>query len=636
MTDITTSEPEVSDQPALPPEEPSLPIGEWTRKNLFSSPGNAILTVVFSVLVLAAFRVLVNFMFENPERDWVSIKFNMRLLFAHAYPVSQFSRVWASLGMVVGLGALSLALWPGGGVKSIKRISTSLMSAGGIIALGTLMVNGALSRDDAGEVLFTEDFEAIRDSWASSLGGRGSWFLLAALLFGAGLALWVKFGDQRRSVFVPTVRLLYVTVGLLIASLWVVKYGHYGVRGDGTFVIKPDSLVAFSTRMPLTVLFVLAGLIYLVGVRLRGVDAVKIAVTAGWALSPFIAFWVILRDPDIDYTHVFNTDLPMFVAFAVFGGALLYALSSPKIGELGRLIAMAMVGVAGFTFVSAFFGWISMLQKARLSFVALAVFALMANNFTRDLRTRRNFVIAWVVAIGVMHYFITIMNSASTLELRSDTIVGGFVFTIFAAVFGLMFSFPLGVLLALARTSTLPIFRLLATWFIEFVRGVPFITVLFFFDIMLPLFLPEGMEAPGMAATVLGLVLFSAAYLAENVRGGLQSVRRGQFEAADALGLTTPQRTMFIVLPQSLRVSIPPLVGQAIATYKETSLFAIIGVFDFLRIANSVIPNQSTPVNFVGHKLEGLLFISLVYWLGTFTMSKYSQSLEKKLGVGDR
>jgi general L-amino acid transport system permease protein len=125
-----------------------------------------------------------------------------------------------------------------------------------------------------------------------------------------------------------------------------------------------------------------------------------------------------------------------------------------------------------------------------------------------------------------------------------------------------------------------------------------------------------------------GYTVFSAAYMAENVRGGLQSVRRGQYEAADALGLTTVQRTSLIVLPQALRVSIPNLVGQAIAVFKETSLIAIVGGFDLLRIANSTIPNQP---DFLGQKRPGLLFISLVYFVFAYTMSKSSQRLEARL-----
>ncbi|MGB1682466.1 MAG: amino acid ABC transporter permease, partial [Acidimicrobiales bacterium] len=186
--------------------------------------------------------------------------------------------------------------------------------------------------------------------------------------------------------------------------------------------------------------------------------------------------------------------------------------------------------------------------------------------------------------------------------------------------------------LALARTSTMPIFRVLSTIYIEVVRGVPFITILFFFSTFLNLFLPAGMEIEKLAAAGLGFSLFSAAYLAENIRGGLQAVRRGQFEASDALGLTTVQRTGFIVLPQALRVSIPPLVGATISTFKETSLLTIIGIMDFLRVANSVIPGQT---QFLGVKMEGLLFVCMIYWIGAYGMSKFSQRLEKHLGVGE-
>ncbi len=201
------------------------------------------------------------------------------------------------------------------------------------------------------------------------------------------------------------------------------------------------------------------------------------------------------------------------------------------------------------------------------------------------------------------------------------------------AVFTLIFSFPLGIMLALGRTSRMPIFRILSTTYIEVVRGVPFITILFFFAVFISFFLPEGMSLNGLAAAGIGFSLFSAAYLAENIRGGLQAVRQGQYEASDALGLTTVQRTGFIILPQALRVSIPPLVGGAIGTFKETSLLAIVGLVDFLRVANNTIPGQT---EFLGVKREGLLFVSLIYWVGAYSMSKYSQRLEKQLGVGER
>ena len=228
----------------------------------------------------------------------------------------------------------------------------------------------------------------------------------------------------------------------------------------------------------------------------------------------------------------------------------------------------------------------------------------------------------------VFHWLLTAINTESTLVITAPPFLGGFVLTVGIAYYVMLASFPLGVLLSLARTSKLPIFRVMSTGYIEVIRGVPLITVLFFFSIMLPLFLPKGMGISDLAAVFAGYTVFSAAYMAENVRGGLQSVRRGQYEAADALGLTTVQRTSLIVLPQALRVSIPNLVGQAIAVFKETSLIAIVGGFDLLRIANSTIPNQP---DFLGQKRPGLLFISLVYFVFAYSMSKSSQRLEARL-----
>ena len=312
---------------------------------------------------------------------------------------------------------------------------------------------------------------------------------------------------------------------------------------------------------------------------------------------------------------------------------MLWVLTRPRIGELGRIIAAVLLGVALLNWVAAFFGWYSMLQKVRISFLLLALAALAAHNFAGERAKRLRLVAAWVAAMGVFHYLATLMNAPSTVETPTEALIGGFAITLIVAVFTLMFSFPLGVLLALARTSKFPIFRVLSTSFIEVIRGVPLITILIFFTIMLQLFLPDGMHISLLAAATLGYTLFSAAYLAENVRGGLQSVRRGQYEASDAVGLTAAQRTSFIVLPQALRVSIPPLVGQVIATFKETSLLAIVGIFDILRMANSVIPAQT---QFLGVKREGLLFVCVVYWVFSYSMSKHSQRLERRLGVGER
>jgi His/Glu/Gln/Arg/opine family amino acid ABC transporter permease subunit len=594
---------------ALPPEEPSVPPRQWIRKNLFSSISNTLLTLAFGVVVIFAVRGLLRFVFGD-ERRWDAVSTNLRLLFAQGYPLDQFVRIWVSVGVLLVLTGLSLAIFRVSGSLSMKRIAIWAMNLGAFALIVAVLA-------------------------PLSGGGRVGWLVAGFVLFGIGAGIWYGLGEaKRRSTFVPTVWVSFGFLGLIVLSLWVVPYGHY-YSVDGRAVAETGRTVAFSTQMPWTVMWVLLVGSYVLGVAVRDklFPAAKSLLVALWFLSPFVITWIILRDPEFEYDHVFSTDIPMALGFAVLGGALLYFLTKPDLGELGRVIAVALLGFAFFNWVAAFFGWYPMLQKARISFLLLGLAALIAPSFAGDRKRRLRFVYMWAGSMAVFHWLLTAINSDSTLTIQTDTFFGGFTLTVFVATLTMLFSFPIGVMLALARTSTLPIFRVLSTIYIEMVRGVPLITILFFFSTILPLFLPAGMGVTELAAIIVGYTLFSAAYTAENVRGGLQSIRRGQYEAADALGLNTGQRTGFIVMPQALRVSIPPLVGSAIGTFKETSLVAIIGSFDLLLIANSTIGGQT---DFIGVKREGLLFVSAVYWVVAFSMSKYSQRLERKLGVGER
>jgi len=509
------------------------------------------------------------------------------------------------------------------------------MALGAVVALGVVLrepsalsnADGSVRRNDSG---------VIRESFAEAMVDRWGWWLAAALLATAGAALWFRFGDERRrSTFVPSVELFIGVTAIVVLSAWVYPWGHYAFT-DGEFIAEPGRTVAMSTKLPWTVMWLLLAVALAAGRRLRQAGAgsnFTLALNLCWLACPFVLYWVVLRDPDLDWDRVLSVDIPLGVLFAAGGAAVLWLLTDQRIGELGRIIAALLLGLAAFNWVAAFWGWYPMLQKVRLSFLLVALAALLAHNFAGDRSKRLRLLTVWAVVIAVFHYMATLMNSPSSVETPTEAFIGGFGVTLVVAAFTLLLSFPLGVMLALARTSKLPIFRVMSTSFIEVIRGVPLITVLIFFTIILNLFLPDGMEISVLASAVLGYTLFSAAYLAENVRGGLQSIRRGQFEASDAVGLTALQRTIFIVLPQSLRVSIPPLVGQAIATFKETSLLAVIGLFDVLRMANNVIPAQT---EFLGVKREGLLFVCGVYWIFAYSMSKRSQRLEKQLGVGER
>jgi general L-amino acid transport system permease protein len=203
---------------------------------------------------------------------------------------------------------------------------------------------------------------------------------------------------------------------------------------------------------------------------------------------------------------------------------------------------------------------------------------------------------------------------------------GGLILTLLLATFGLALAFPLSIFLALGRRSSLPVIRALCVAYIELVRGVPLISVLFMASVMLPLFLPAGVSIDKLLRAQLALVLFAAAYLAEAVRGGLQAIPRHQYEAADALGLDYFQKTLFIILPQALRIAVPPLVNTVIGFFKDTSLVLIIGLFDLL----STIKVALQDPQWSGFGVEAYLFAALVYFAFCYAMSRYSRRLERQ------
>jgi general L-amino acid transport system permease protein len=211
---------------------------------------------------------------------------------------------------------------------------------------------------------------------------------------------------------------------------------------------------------------------------------------------------------------------------------------------------------------------------------------------------------------------------------------GGLMLTFVVALVGMAISLPLGIALALGRRSKLPVVRILSTVFIEFVRGVPLITVLFMASLMLPFFLPPGATIDKLLRALVGVALFASAYMAEVVRGGLQSIPRGQYEGAMALGLRPWQMQRKIILPQALRQVIPGIVGSYIALFKDTSLVLIIGLFDLLGIIqlNFTDADWATPET----PATGYVFAGAVYWLFCFGMSRYSQFVERRLRVDRR
>jgi len=245
---------------------------------------------------------------------------------------------------------------------------------------------------------------------------------------------------------------------------------------------------------------------------------------------------------------------------------------------------------------------------------------------------RRVLFIAWVLSFPIALVLISGLPGLSALPLVPPNLWGGLLLTLVLTVVGNLAALPLGILLALGRRSKLPAIHYFCVGYIELIRGVPLITILYMAANMLPFFLPEDVRPDLVVRAMIGLIIFEAAYQAENVRGGLQAIPRGQYEAAYALGLNPVLTTLFIVLPQALRLVIPALLNSFISLFKDTSLVAIVGLFDLLRIGRSVLAQS----DWLGTHREVFAFAFLVYWGINMALTYGGRRLEQALGVGKR
>ena len=209
---------------------------------------------------------------------------------------------------------------------------------------------------------------------------------------------------------------------------------------------------------------------------------------------------------------------------------------------------------------------------------------------------------------------------------------GGLSLTFIVSFFCLIFCFPIGLFLSLGRRSGFPLIRYISIGFIEFWRGVPLITVLFMSAVMFPMFLPADFFIDKLVRCIIAISLFEAAYVAEVIRGGLQALPRGQYEAADAIGLSYFQKNVLIVLPQALKISIPNIVGSSISLFKDTTLVLIIGLFDMLAMVNLT----SNDPYWLGRETEGFVFVTIIMWTILYTMSRYSKKLEIRFNTENK
>ena len=294
------------------------------------------------------------------------------------------------------------------------------------------------------------------------------------------------------------------------------------------------------------------------------------------------------------------------LAMMVMAGQVLLALLV-LVSGLGIVSALAL-------FLSADFVWVAMYASRRWKVSRLWVS------------------LGWLATTIATVILIAGLGGASLLPTVSSTIWGGLLLTMLLSVVGILLSFPFGVLLAVGRRSNLPVVRLLSTAYIELIRAVPLITILFMAQFLFPLILPDGIRIENVIRAMGGIVIFSSAYVAENVRGGLQAVPVGQHEAAFSIGLRTWQTTVFIVLPQALRITIPANVGLFISLLKDTTLVYIISLLDILGIGRAVLANPK----WLGDTFEVYFFVAVVFFILSYTLSQASYRLEKELGIGER
>jgi len=258
-------------------------------------------------------------------------------------------------------------------------------------------------------------------------------------------------------------------------------------------------------------------------------------------------------------------------------------------------------------------------------FVAMIMLvSLLLYSKNRD-HWKKSLVYMWIAGLFIMG----ILMKGGLLGLSSveSDQWGGLPLTLMLSFFGLFAAYPLGVLLALGRRSKMPAVKTICILYIELIRGVPLISLLFMSAVLFPLFLPEGLTINKILRAQVAIIMFTSAYIAEVVRGGLQAITREQYEAAESLGLNYVQKMRLVILPQALKIVIPPTVGILISAFKDTSLVVIIALYDLLKTTRSALANPS----WMGFSPEAYIFVALIYFVCCYSMSNYSRRLEKEL-----
>lgn len=366
----------------------------------------------------------------------------------------------------------------------------------------------------------------------------------------------------------------------------------------------------------------------------RTEDAPKLPAPAGTA-----GLWAQLRDrfSPTPWSGVATILIGLFLAWAIWSiveWALLRAVwSAPD-----RTLCNAEGAGACWPFVQAktlqwIYGFYPIEQRWRPNIVFLLGGLSLAGLLIPKIPYKGWNALFFFVVYPIITY-VLLTGGRFGLEAVGTEQWGGLLVTLIVAVTGIVTSVPLGILLALGRRSEMPVVRTLCTVFIEIVRGVPLITVLFMASVMFPLFMPPGINPDKLLKALVGVSLFSAAYMAETIRGGLQAIPKGQYEASMAVGLSYWRMMLLVVMPQALKIVIPGIVNSFISLFKDTSLVSIIGIFDLFNMVQSGFNDATWASSQTGN--TGYFALALIYWAFCFAMSRYSQYIERKLNTGHK
>ena len=598
-----------------PPEVQFAGVSRWLKENLFSSLSSSILTLISIAAVVSVFRSIIGF-FISPEREWTAVTYNLQLYMVQAYPESDFIRVWITVGLLIFLLGLS---WGFNYLKEkvlVKEWCDGLLK--GISSFLFIVLVAPTNVDVEGTSV--EVFSS------------NTRYICIALGVGLVLAIYLLRKTYPKTAIVKD-RISFLYISLVVASIWIIKVPTVTFTANNERV-DPDPFLplANTTTIPWTIIFGCMIFAYIIGsfLKTKGKNSMSRLILSSWVLAPLVIVSWIYRKPDFGMSNILTLDIPIAVGFSVLGILAIRMLNNEKIVPYQRYITYGMLVLT----IVIFF--LPVLRQLKILFFITWLLISVAPTIANSKESAKNLSIVWSVTVFILILLMRGASSESLIVVPGSSIYGGFTLTWLIAFFGIAISFPFGVILALGRTSKLPVIRIICTAVIELVRSVPFITWLFFGSVMLTLFLPKGVEFDEVLRAIVVTAIFSSAYLAENVRGGLQSISNGQFEAADAVGLSTLQRITLIIMPQALRAVIPPIVSQVISLFKDTSLVAIVGLFDLLYIGSKVIPNQSQGANFLGTIQENILFCAIFYWLFTYSFARRSMKIEKRLGLGER